>query len=262
MKGKLFLFLCMIITGHFSCSDPPGCVDSRAVNFDPAITVANASCIYPELFLQVVLTVDTLPLEINRIYDINGYKTAFKQFQCYLSQIELTRPDQTVLSASSLYPLLKENQTFFPLGDVYVETFDKISFNIGVDPSANANIFSFLNDPLHPLTLQSPDTMHWNNNDGYIFLKMVGKVDRNGDNIPNEHESFDLQIGTDQLLRSVDLAINKSVELELDTIKLRLDVNKLLLNVDLQTEQSTMTIDNLPLATKIADNIAAAVAVN
>ena len=253
------MFLSVIFTGFFSCSEPAGCVDSRAVNFDPTITVANASCVYPELFLQIGLFVDTLPFEINRIYDINGYKTAFKQFQCYLSDIELTRPDQTVLSGSNLYPLLREGQTFFSLGDVYVESFDNISFNVGVDPAANANIFSFLNDPLHPLALQSPDTMHWNYNDGYIFLKMVGKVDRNGDNIPNEHESFDLQIGTDQLLRTVDLTINKSVELENDTVKLKLDVNKLLLNVDLQTEQNTMTIDNLPLATKIADNIAAAV---
>ena len=33
------------------------------------------------------------------------------------------------------------------------------------------------------------------------------------------------------------------------------DVEKLFLNVDLQTEHGTKTVDNLPLATKIADNV-------
>ena len=259
MKQILLLAFLLLAIGLSSCSKPAGCVDSRAVNHDPSITVANNTCVYPSIHLSFSLLVGNEPFEINRIYNIAGYNTAFKQFQCYLSGIELQRPDLSVANFDTLYPLLKENSSTFNLGEVYVETFERLRFNVGVDPLANANIAAYLYNPLHPLRLQSPDTMHWNTTDGYIFLKMVGKVDRNGDGIPNENEGFDLQIGSNQLLRSIDLAINKDVTEELESIDLELDVEWLLNNVDLQTEHYTHTLDSLALATKIANNIVGAI---
>lgn len=253
--GSLGLMLLFIN----SCSKPAGCVDDKAINYDPTITVANSSCIYPSIQIQVDLKMGSLPFEINRIYNIGGHNTAFKVFQCYLSDIQLIREDQSYMNYDSLFPLLKEGNTTIPLGEGYVETFERLTFNVGVPPAENFQIGNYLNDPNHPLKIQLPDTMHWSLTDGYIFLKMVGKVDRNGDGIPNENEAFNMQIGTNDLLRSIDLTINKSIEKELETILLELDVEKLLLNVDLQTEQATRTTHNLPLATKIADNIIGAI---
>lgn len=244
-----------------ACSDPVGCVDKRAANYDPAAKVANSSCVYPQLELEFVLKMDTLPFEINRIYNIGGENTAFNLFQCYLSEIELVRPNSTIANYDTLYPLVGVNNLTVPLGKVYVETFERLRFNIGVDPISNGRIAFYINDANHPLYAQSPEPMHWNLTDGYIFLKMKGKVDKNGDGIPNSNETFDLQIGTNQLLRSVDFLINKEVRLEQDKIRLEIDVKKLLNNVDLPTESNTQTLNNLPLATKIANNIVAAVRV-
>lgn len=255
----IFPLLTIITLLLSSCSKPAGCKDVRAINYDPSVSVANSSCIYPKVQLQFDLKLGSLPFEINRIYNIDGHNTAFKVFQCYLSQIELVRTDQTIMNYDSLYPLIKEENTLVSLSDAYVETFERLRFNVGVDPAANAQISNYLNLPSHPLQLQSPDTMHWNTADGYIFLKMEGKVDRNGDGIPNENESFDLEIGTDVLLRSIDLVINRKLETKLETIIVEIDVEKLLNNVDLQTEYATRTIDNLPLATKIANNIPSAI---
>ncbi|MCH2021838.1 MAG: hypothetical protein MK207_05100 [Saprospiraceae bacterium] len=255
MKQILVLLLALCIFWQLKCTKPAGCVDSKAINYDPSLTVANSSCIYPELILRINLIMGTLPFEINRIYNLGGYNTAFKVFQCYLSQIQFLSKNQIILSLDDYYPLLKEGNIDFNLGQVNVDHYENINFNIGIDPITNSNILNYLYDANHDLSLQSPDTMHWNSTDGYIFLKMVGKVDRNGDGIPNENESFDFQIGTNQLLRSIDLIINKHVNAESDTIELEFDIEKLFVNVDLQTEHGTKTIDNLPLASKIADNL-------
>lgn len=258
---KAFLLFITTIFFFYSCNEQRGCSNIKAFNYDPTVQVADGSCTFPDLEINFSFTIDSLPFEINRIYNIDGYNTAFKVFQCYLSNIQLKRSDQSSVNYDHLYPLIKKNQSSISLGQVNMETFEELSFNIGLDPISNNNIFQNFNSPGHPLALQVPDTMHFDYTNGYIFLKIVGKVDRNGDGIPNENEAFNFQIGTNQLLRSVRLAINKQILQENERIELNFDLRKLLHNVDLQTEKHSRTLDNLPLATKIADNIADAIQV-
>lgn len=261
MTTKLLfaLFLLFLITNLQSCSEQVGCIDSKALNYDAAAQVASNNCSYPTLAIEFNFKLGNLPFEINRIYSINGYNTAFKEFQFYVSGVQLTRTDQTKVDFETLYPLVNTANPSFSLGEVYLESYERIAFNIGVDSSANASIATYLNNPNHPLYLQSPDTMHFNLNEGYIFLKMLGKVDRNGDGIPNENESFDFRIGSNALLKSVDLLINKTIYQAEESIQLEVDLEALLDSVDLQTERKTWTSDNLPLANKIASNIPKAI---
>lgn len=254
-----FLIGCFILLIFNQCSKPTGCVNDKALNYDPTIEVADGSCEFPSLSLDFVLKVGAFDFEINRIYNINGYNTAFKQFQFYISDLELERSDLTTNDYSTKYPLIKEANSSVPLGEVFVETFEKVRFNVGVDSATNSNIAAFLNNSMHDLFQQNPDTMHYNYSDGYIFLKMVGKVDRNGDNIPNENESFDMRIGTNQFLRSIELVVNKDVTEAQDKIELQVDIEKLLNGVDLQVEQHTNSMNDVPLATKIANNIPLAI---
>jgi hypothetical protein len=260
---KLLLIFCSIsfIISLQSCSEQVGCIDARAINYDSAAETASNDCRYPTLAVEFDFKLGNQPFEINRIYNINGYNTAFKEFQFYVSGVQLTRPDQTTVDFEMLYPLMSTANANFSLGDAYLETYERIQFNIGVDSTANTFISSHLNNPNHPLHVQTPDTMHFNLNEGYIFLKMVGKVDRNGDGIPNENEAFDFRIGSDSLLQSIDLLINKTLSQAEEVIQLEIDIEALLNNVDLQTEQKTWTFDNLPLATKIANNIPNAIQV-
>ncbi len=258
---KPLLILCSVffVISLQSCSEPIGCIDPRAINYDPSAELASNDCLYPRLALEFDFKLGNQAFEINRIYNINGYNTAFKEFQFYISSVQLTRSDQTTVDFEALYPLMNTANPSFSLGDAYLETYEQIQFNVGVPAATNALIAAYINDSNHPLYLQSPDTMHFNLNDGYIFLKMVGKVDRNGDGIPNENEAFDFRIGSNLLLQSIDLAINKTLSQAAESILLNIDIEALLNNVDLQTERKTWTFDNPPLANKIANNIPTAI---
>lgn len=259
MKLLLILSLTLFVISLQSCSEPVGCIDSRALNYDPAAEVASNDCIYPSLAVEFDFKLGNQPFEINRIYTINGHNTAFKEFQFYISAVQLTRSDQSTANFETLYPLINTASPSFSLGEAYLETYERITFHVGVDSIANTFISDYLNDANHPLQVQSPDTMHFNINEGYIFLKMVGKVDRNGDGIPNENEAFDFRIGSNSLLQSIDLPINKTLSQAEEVILLEINVEALLNNVDLQTEQKTWTSDNFPLANKIANNISTAI---
>lgn len=261
IKLLFILSLVSFLISLQSCAEQVGCIDSRALNYDPTAETASNDCRYPSLAVEFDFKLGNQPFEINRIYNINGHNTAFKEFQFYVSGVQLIRPDQTTIDFETLYPLLKTGSPSFSLGKTYLETFERIKFNIGVDSTANTFIVDYLNNPNHPLQLQTPDTMHFNANEGYVFLKMVGKVDRNGDGIPNENETFDFRIGSNALLQSIDLAINKTLSQAEEVIQVEIDIEALLDNVDLQTEQKTWTSDNFPLANKIANNIPNAIQV-
>jgi hypothetical protein len=255
MKLLLILSSISFLVSLQSCSEQVGCIDSRAINYDPAAETASNDCRYPSLAVEFDFKLGNQPFEINRIYNINGYNTAFKEFHFYVSKVQLTRSDQTTVDFETLYPLMSGANTSFSLGDAYLETYERITFNIGVDSIANRLISNYINDSNHPLQAQSPDTMHFNLNEGYIFLKMVGKVDRNGDGIPNENEAFDFRIGSNSLLQAIDLPLNKTLSQATEVIQLEMDIEVLLNNIDLQIEEKTWTSDNFILAAKIANNI-------
>jgi len=259
IKRLLILSSIFFVISLQSCSEQVGCIDSKAVNYDPEAQLASNDCSYPTLDIEFDFKLGNQAFEINRIYNINGYNTAFKEFQLYVSKVQLIRSDQSTIDFEGLYPLINTINPSFSLGDSYLETYERIQFNVGVDAAANTLIATHLNDSNHPLYIQSPDTMHLTINEGYIFLKIVGKVDRNGDGIPNENEVFDFRIGSNALLQSIDLLINKTLSQAEETIQLEIDIETLLNNVDLQTERKTHTSDNIPLATKIANNIPSAI---
>lgn len=259
-KRFFFYTLCAILSLQ-SCAERVGCIDPKAVNYDSNAQLASNDCVYPTLAIEFDFKMGNLPFEINRIYTINGHKTAFKELQFYISQIKLVRSDQTSIEVNNLYPLVKKTNTHIPIGTAFLETYEQLQFNVGVDPAANALITNYLTDASHPLALQSPDTMHLSLNEGYIFLKMVGKVDRNGDGIPNENESFDFRIGSNTLLQSIDLPIQKTLTESAEAIALEIDVAMLLDSVNLQIEKKTHTSDNFALAQKIAHNIPQAITV-
>ena len=97
--------------------------------------------------------------------------------------------------------------------------------------------------------------------DGYIFLNLKGNVDRNGDGIPNQNETFNFEIGTDDLLESFAFSPLLALTTEHHTIRLQVDVQQLFNNVDLQTEQSTYTTNNPALVAKIMHNLVGAITV-
>ncbi len=243
----------------FSCNKKEeGCKNPNAINFSPTAEVSIANCQFASLSIPIELTWGSLPFEVNRIYNLNGRNTAVKVFRAYWSNFRLSKSGNTSISTNLKYYLLDANNLNIDFGTIETNQIDSLSFGLGIDSLANANSSNFLTDNTHPLQAQAPDTMHWNNG-GYIFLKISGKVDRNGDGIPNENESFSFEIGTDALYQTLSLPTAKILTSIDEVIPIQIDILSLFDNVDLQTEQSTNSVDNPSLAQKIATNWANAI---
>lgn len=252
-----YLFLALAFF-QIGCAGKTGCKDPLALNFDPEAEVPNGTCIYPELYLDLSYTMGNLPFETNRIYTIDSNIIAIQTLQFYLSNIELTREDQSQLSFENVYILgngtTSNNQK---IGEIGKEPYQKISCFLGVDETTNAQINNnFSNKPSnHPLNIQNP-AMHWTNpNKEYIFLKIKGKVDINGDGIPSDNEGFYYEIGTNALLQSLEFPLNKKYEETQNNIVLEIDVQELIKGVNIKTQRFTKSTDDFALASKIANNV-------
>ena len=237
-----------------SCSKKIGCVDQKALNYDPEAEVANSSCIYPNLNLEFKLNAASENFEINRIYNVSGLNLAFKSFQFYVSGIKVHRADMLWEDYLPLTKLIRSDSITFPLGATYTGKIDSFEFNVGLDSIQNSNINFQLYDTEHPLQIQN-DTMHFNLNDGYIFLKLVGNVDRNGDGFPNENESFDYRIGTNDLLRQLSFTTDQVLDQTNNSLRVALDVLALLENIDLLNIEKIDHQTQTAAAETIADNL-------
>lgn len=244
-----FVFFCLTIILS-SCSKNRGCKDPNAINYSAEAEAPNNSCIYPLVNLSVNLSWGSEPFEVNRIYNLQGYSTAVKNFQCFLSDFEITNANQEAQKITPNFHLLSAINPKTAPTEITASDIQRIDFLVGLNTNLNQRAVSLVN---------SNPPMYWNTTDGHIFLKIQGKVDRNGDGIPNENESFNFEIGTADLLQSITLYPNKKLTKREETIYINFDVKKLFDNIDLQTEQSTQTTDDLPLATKMANNIQQAI---
>jgi hypothetical protein len=213
----------------------------------------------------------TLDLEINykvgseafsydNTYTIGGTAIKFDLVQFYVSGIKLMDEEGGMHNYADQYLLVKPTQTTYSLGEVpenFGSHLHMLNFNVGIDSSTNGQTEStFMNRASDdPLAVQNP-AMHWSWSSGYIFLKIDAQVDTTGDGLVDVAAPF--HIGMNNFLRSTSTMMHTDLETGENVIALNFDVAKLFDGVDLSTENNTMTMNNMPLATKVADNIAAA----
>jgi len=165
---------------------------------------------------QVVLSFDhkvgSTPLEINQTEFLiwNNKKVRLTRAEFYISELAINHPDGTVMPLTDQYLLVNANTPTaeFNLGTWPVETAHGLTLHLGVPQSVNHN------DPVlwpanHPLAPQNP-TMHWGWAAGYRFMAIEGKVDNNGDGVPET--SFEFHNLFDELYRSLDLTGIKEAE--------------------------------------------------
>jgi hypothetical protein len=98
--------------------------------------------------------------------------------------------------------------------------------------------------------------MHWGWSSGYIFCVLEGLVDIDGNGSYDPLETFALHVGMDSNYKDGDnLHVNSEVtDGGTTTIQLSVDYSAFIDSVDLSIENSTHTMDNMPLAMKIANN--------
>ncbi|MCC6460234.1 MAG: hypothetical protein IT260_07170 [Saprospiraceae bacterium] len=174
-----------------------------------------------------------VPMVLNQtVFSIwNGKKVLLTRAEFYLSKIELTKDDNTKLPLTDRYLLVQANKpdTTLSAGSWPVQQIRGLNLFIGVDAEHN-HLDPATFPATHPLSPQEA-SMHWGWTAGYRFMAIEGRVDNNGDGIPESvfqwHNLGDA-LYTGLKIGSTIVAQNGKL-----TIPIQLDYSKLFNTLDL-----------------------------
>lgn len=239
------LLLSLLFVGFLSSCD----VDDDATNNNEDAVLS----------LDIAYKVGEADFAYATTYDIDGTAVSFDFAQFYISGIEVTDEAMESNSFSDTYILAKPDAEAVELGNLDLDNIQMLNFNIGVDAATNSQSSEdFTNyEADNPLALQTPVSMHWNWNVGYIFLKINAMVDTDADGTPDTATEY--HIGTDNFLTPVSVMIDETAtEAGEKTIGLNFDIASLFTGIDLSTGAQTHTGDNPEMAQQIVANCASA----
>ncbi len=191
----------------------------------------------------------------------SGRKFILADFRYYISGIVLIKADGSEFPISGKVLLVKPSVQDYALGMVPVGDYKGIRYTMGLDSAtnhSNPTVYSSEN----PLAIQTP-SMHWSWSSGYIFTKVEGMCDTTlAANGPADCPFF-FHVGTDMMKRSINFSSSSFTVTgtEEKEVALVFDLKKVLQNIDLRTENSTHTMDNMGLATKFVNNYAGATSI-
>lgn len=201
-------------------------------------------------------------LAYDQVYDIGGVMTSFQTVQFYVSSIELHPEEGDHIKLEDKHLLVTPTSNTHEITTVDKQHFHMTKFFIGVTPEANSQTEEDFttrstDDPLAKRPSDEP-RMHWNWNAGYIFVRIDGMVDTDGDGTPETGMEF--HIGTDNFRKDVTLELHTDVDKDAQAINIGFDVASLFTGIDLATENQCHTGDAPELAMRFAGNIAGAFA--
>lgn len=175
-------------------------------------------------------------------------------YRMYISNIVLIKNDGSEFPITGKVFLTNPETDEYDLGMVPVGNYKGFKFQVGLDSAINHSDPSIYPSS-SPLSVQTP-SIHWTWNSGYIFWKVEGKVDTTVAQTGPINVDFLYHIGMDDLKRPIDFTTDAFSVLsgQDQLIHVEFDLNAALSNVDMTTELMTHTMDNMMLATKIADN--------
>ncbi|MFN8166405.1 MAG: MbnP family protein [Bacteroidia bacterium] len=183
-----------------------------------------------------------------------GRKFTVEDYRFYISNIVLIKQDGSTYPLTGKVILAGPASMEYELGKVPVGNYKGFTFMMGLDSATNHTdpaIYSSGN----PLSVQTP-SIHWDWNSGYIFFKVEGKVDTTLAANGTADYDYLYHIGMDDLKRTIDFSTGafSVTSGSSQEIHLEFDLLEALSNVDMRTENLTHTMDNFPLADKIANN--------
>lgn len=182
---------------------------------------------------------------VGNVYtNTNGYRVRVDDFKFYLSELYAIQSDGTEIELKDidLINLVSgvESMSFIlPDGD-----YSGIRFSIGVPEAFNKDQdpTQYPND--HPLSVNGAQGMFWTWNTGYIFMKVEGKADLEGEEGNDLLSPFAFHCGEDLLFRTHvfnnnAFSIQKGQVVDLD---IRFDVDRFFYS---QNDTIDIAIDNL-----------------
>jgi hypothetical protein len=163
------------------------------------------------------------------VYTVNGQALTFGSARMYLSEITLLRAngEEVTMSGESLtVPAKNENdetvthttseriilakhdagEELFALGEVPAGTYEGARFKFGITGMTN-NIDPTQVPATHPLAKQTDKNNHWSWNAGYIYLRIDGLLDLDGDGTveSSDDAKWNVHLGTPNFAQVVQL---------------------------------------------------------
>lgn len=187
--------------------------------------------------------------------DSNGTKFKLDHVSMYFS--ELAPGGVEVKGAHLLISPTVENYT---VGNIEARNYPGIRIGLGVQESVNTQAGDDAKEITeypdgHALSFQNP-SMYWSWNSGYIFFRVDGKYDSNGDGVPNE--TLALHVGHNANYQIMHFPGSFSVNTSTDKIlNFEIDYVKFFDGLDILTENTLH--GNAGLAQKITANYSKAI---
>ena len=177
--------------------------------------------------------------------------------QLYLSGITLIKSDNSTVPLSNVYVLKTVDKEQYLLGDASAGNYVSVSFNVGIDATANHKDPNSQTDT--SLKPKNPSMWFGNTSQGYIFVNVAGKIDTSAAKDGSKFAPFKFQVGSDALLKNVRLPNQNYTVVGSGSqeIHIIIDYGKLFDGLNPAKENMTATYDNNTLAAKIAANIPA-----
>lgn len=226
------------------------------------VSCHNASDADTDLTLRFLLTYDGNPLASFDELEFSGHqKVFFTKYSFYLSDIKLVANEgENLLSPVEFIDLLTGIDSWakakLGVSRIYSEVpaglYKGVTFNIGLNDNVNAT------DPSQYTNTQALGNSgeYWIGWSSYIFNKLEGKLDHNGDGL--FETNIAIHIGSNQAFRSVVIDTSFALREGKGELVIGIDLKEVLTiknqHFDLHETHQVHSIEQLPKALLILDN--------
>jgi len=204
------------------------------------------------------------PFALNQIYTTDsGYVIRYTLASFYLSKPMIMDDAGNAQALSPEYYIIRPDVSQSDLGTILPGHAHMFKVSIGIDEESNTEDGSSgvqptdFTDANHPLAPQ-PEGMYWSWASGYIFVKIEGEVDYEGDGTFDQ--SFKYHLGTNEFRKDRSLMLHGDVANgETLSLTMSVDYKKFFEGIDLQSELISMSMGAArPLGIKMMDQFDAA----
>jgi len=249
----LFVLCSVLVITLAGCRDKEGCTDVEAINFDVEAEVSTDVCTYPNIAFHFHPTVGDETLVYGNTHNINGLDVRFDEIRFYMTELELTINDKAQAFDNAF--IVTETTGDQEAGKAIAGQLTKVAFNIGVPSDLNSADPALLPAD-NPLSADSPFVQHWNWTAGYIFLKLEGVVDVNGDGtFDTDTEALSVHGGFNDNLQRIELDTDQTIDKENFEMHLEFDVAKFFENYDLPNNLFSRPDNNPEAAAAVLNNV-------
>lgn len=253
-SSPLLLISCLLVFS--ACNKKEGCTDPAALNYDPDAE-KDMGCEYVVTH-ATEMHFHSLVNGVGHIegdtYMIDGVKTELDFTRFYVSNMRLVDSAGNETPTPVKYLYVQNDPDEYQVGEIPDGNYAKVRFEIGIDSATNHGDPSLyaIGDPLGA---QFPN-MHWGWSLGYIFVRIDGVADSDGDGAVDD--GFEIHLGTEDYLATIEIDYPITIgDGQENIFHLYAHWEKLFEGVDLSNtaNNTTHTTDNFPLANIVFANL-------